>query len=167
MVIAAADAATASARAPSIETAQTATPLQRGQAEWPFAEVSRRKVGGGAKTMPADEIRWRGTLRGRTITMTSRPRTCDPSASFHVHANARIEYMIEHAQFVDLLVHEQLDACEREELRSLAQQFDQRPIVVRCQGELARGVGRSKATPKKPCARDTNQPLLDDGFAGV
>jgi hypothetical protein len=167
VVIAAADAATASVRAPSIETAQTATRPQNRQAEWPFAEVSRRKVGGGAKTTPADEIRWRGTLRGRTIEITSRPRTCDPSASFHVHANARIEYMIEHAQFVDLLVHEQLDACEREELRSLAQQFDQRPIVVRCQGELVRGVGRSKATPKSPCTRDTNQSLLDDAFAGV
>ena len=53
--------------------------------------------------MPADEIRWRGTLGGRTIEITSRPRTCDPSASFHVHANAGIEYMIEHAQFVDAL----------------------------------------------------------------
>ena len=103
MVIAAADGVSASVCAPSIETAQTAAWPQSRQAEWPFAEVSRRKVGGGAKTMSADEIRWRGPLRGRTITMTSRPRTCDPSASFHVHANAGIEYMIEHAQFVDAL----------------------------------------------------------------
>ena len=108
---------------------------------WPFVEVSRRRVGGGAKTFPAEEIRWRGVFGGRMIEITSRPRTCNPHASFMVHANARINYMTEHPHFVDLLVHTQLSTSEREELRALAEQCDDRPLVVRCWGERARGAG--------------------------
>ena len=57
------------------------------------------------------------------------------------HANARINYMTVHPRFVDLLVHTQLSISEREELRALAEQFDDRPVVVRCWGERVRGAG--------------------------
>ena len=111
---------------------------------WPFREVSRRKVGGGSKTLPADEITWTGIFRGTPIIFTTRPRLLTANASFLVPSNARLRTSIlkrDEGHFVDLCVRDRaLSDAEREELAALAQAQDpERPVRVRLAGEPVRG----------------------------
>lgn len=133
---------------------------------WPFREVSRRKVGGGSKTLPADEITWTGIFRGTPITFTTRPRLLTANASFLVPSNARLRTSIlkrDEGHFIDLCGRGRaLEDAEREELAALAQAQDpERPVRVRLAGEPVRGNApvrpaqppRSEATPADPGAQ--------------
>jgi hypothetical protein len=142
---------------------------ERDQA-WPFREVSRRKVGGGSKTAPADEITWTGLFRGRRLTFTTRPRLLTPNASFLVPSNARLRTSIlkrDEGHFIDLCVRDWvLDDAERAELQALAQAQDpDRPVWVRHVGEpvrggVCRGVVRAKAPfPEAPDGNDPGPQL--------
>ena len=111
---------------------------------WPFREVSRRKVGGGSKTTPADEITWTGMFGGTPITFTTRPRLLTANASFLVSSNARLRTSIlkrDEGHFIDLCVRGRvLSDAERVELAALAQAQDaKRPVRVRHADEPVRG----------------------------
>lgn len=113
-------------------------------AAWPFREVTRRKVGGGSKTLPADEITWTGTFRGQPITFTTRPRLVTAHASFLVPSNARLRTSIlkrDEVHFLDLCVRNRtLSETERAELAALAEAQDpSSPVRVRGAGEPVRG----------------------------
>jgi hypothetical protein len=132
-------------RAPAMSISPTGT-------EWPFRVVSHKRSRAGSKTCGADVITWLGQLNGRIISFTTRPRNCNPHASFYVPSNARIAYTTTHPQYVDLHVHGVLDEGDRELLRQLAQVWDTRPVVVRCHNELVRGT----VTPNP--SREQDQP---------
>ena len=119
---------------------------------WPFARVGHRISRAGHKTLGADVITWRGPLLGRTIVFTTRPRTVDAHASFHVPSNARIHYTTEHPQYIDVCVHHPLDEAARTALAELAQAQDTRPVVVRCVGERVRGRGPSRSAARETTA---------------
>jgi hypothetical protein len=133
---------------------------------WPFREVARRKVGGGSKTVPADEITWTGLFGGRRLTFTTRPRLLTPHASFLVPSNARLRTSIlkrDEAHFIDLCVRDRmLDDAERVALQALAQAQDpERPVQVRHRGEPVRrgdGHGVAQAQVPFPEAPDGNDP---------
>lgn len=113
--------------------------------------------------MGADVILWRGPLNGRTITFTTRPRNCDPHASFYVSSNARIQYATMHPQYIDLHVHGTLKDGDRELLRQLAQVWDTRPVVVRCDKESVRGATVRSATAPEPSEeQEQSDPSLFD-----
>jgi hypothetical protein len=131
---------------------------------WPFREVSRRKVGGGSKTLPADEITWTGIFRGTPITFTTRPRLLTANASFLVPSNARLRTSIlkrDEGHFIDLCVRSRvLDDVEGEDLAALAQAQDaERPVRVRLAGEPVRGNGALR--PVRP-PRPEAEPLDPD-----
>jgi hypothetical protein len=114
---------------------------------WSFREVARRKVGGGSKTAPADEITWTGFFNGRRLTFTTRPRLLTPNASFLVSSNARLRTSIlkrDEGHFIDLCVRDRvLDGAERAALQALAQAQDpDRPVWVRHRREPIRGGDR-------------------------
>jgi hypothetical protein len=139
--------------------------LERDRA-WPFREVARRKVGGGSKTAPADEITWTGLFGGRRLTFTTRPRLLTPHASFLVSSNARLRTSIlerDEGHFVDLCVRDQvLDDDERMALQALAQAQDpERPVQVRLRGEPVRGGnchGIARVQAPFPEVSDGNDP---------
>lgn len=121
-------------------------PGEGGASAWPFREVSRREVGGGSKTFPADEITWTGLFRGAQITFTTTPRLVTPHASFLVPSNARLRTSIlkrDQVYFIDLCVRDRtLNEEERAELAAIAQAQDAgRPVRVRHKGEPVRGTG--------------------------
>ena len=109
-------------------------------AEWPFVEVSRTRAPGGPKTAGAEIITWVGRFGDKRLTIVSRPRTIDPHAHFHVSSNARIcpAFNRPFACYVDLCVDQILSEEERDGLRAVAAQFDDRPVRVRCHGEAVR-----------------------------
>jgi hypothetical protein len=122
---------------------------------WPFREVSRRKVGGGSKTSPADEITWAGIVGGGPITFTTRPRLVTANASFLVPSNARLRTSIlkrDEVHFIDLCVRNRvLREAERAELQALAQAQDpDRPVRVRHTGEPVRGRMPNGVIPHVP-----------------
>lgn len=128
---------------------------------WPFREASRRKVGGGSKTLPADEITWTGLSRGSPITFTTRPRLLTANASFLVPSNARLRTSIlkrDEGHFVDLCVRGRaLDDAEREELAALAQAQDtEQPVRVRLAGEPVRG--NAPVRPARPPGGEADPP---------
>ena len=108
--------------------------------DWPFTAVSARRVGGGPKTVGAEEIRWTGVWRGRRWFFITRPRTIDAHAHFHVHSNARIDGVqsATFAQYVDLAVDPPSSEEERRALAALAQHFEARPVRVRAKGDRVR-----------------------------
>ena len=55
-----------------------------------FQETSRRRVGGGPKTVGSEEITFRGHYRGRAITLISRVRLRDPNESFMTSSAHRL-----------------------------------------------------------------------------
>jgi hypothetical protein len=127
-------------------------------AAWPFREVARRRVGGGSKTSPAEEITWAGSFHGLPITFTTRPRLVTAHASFLVPSNARLRTSIlkrDEVHFLDLCARDRaLSEAERAELAAMAQAQDpSRPVRVREAGEPVRGEipsGAENLTPDPP-----------------
>jgi len=136
-------------------------------APWPFREVTRRKVGGGSKTSPADKITWTGSFHGRPIIFTTRPRLVTAQASFLVSSNARLRTSLlkrDENHFLDLCVRNgTLSESERAELAALAEAQDpSRPARVRETGEPVRGEAHTAAASCEPV-----QPLASSGGGPV
>ncbi len=130
-------------------------------APWPFREVTRRKVGGGSKTSPADEITWTGSFHGRAITFTTRPRLVTAQASFLVSSNARLRTSVlkrDESHFLDLCVQDRaLSKTERAELAALAGAQDRsRPVRVRETGEPVRGEVPTEVESPRPNQQDNS-----------
>lgn len=128
---------------------------------WPFREISRREVGGGSKTFPADEITWTGRFHDAPITFTTTPRLVTPHASFLVPSNARLRTSLlkrDQVYFIDLCVRDRtLSDEERAELAAIAQAHDaDRPVRVRHKGEPVRGTGdRTRVRAPAPIPQDS------------
>ena len=107
-----------------------------------FSEVSRRKVGKCAnKTLPADEITWRGLFRGHAVSVVSTVRLVMGNlAHFTVNSGARIgahSWDLPGGYYVDLAV-ESVDGLTDEDLLSIGQlaaAVEARPVWVRRRGE--------------------------------
>lgn len=130
-------------------------------AAWPFREVTRRKVGGGSKTSPADEITWTGSFNGRPIIFTTRPRLVTAQASFLVSSNARLRTSVlkrDESHFLDLCVQDRaLSMTERAELAALAGAQDRsRPVRVRETGEPVRGEVPTEVESPGPNQQDNS-----------
>jgi hypothetical protein len=118
-----------------------------------FTKTGQRKVGGGAKTTPADEYTWSGTLDGKPITVVSTVRNVERMASFLVNSSQRINYgysgpVPADAKFVDLEVDgPDVTDAELRRVANLAARIDSRPVLARRKGEPVRtGIGPGEDT---------------------
>lgn len=98
-----------------------------------FRELGRRKIGGGPKTVGADEITFTGNLGRGLLVLVSRVRPNDPHESFYTSSNHRLRdsWVGSGGHFVDLRV---IGPCSDEDLaliQHLAQAVDTRPVQVR------------------------------------
>lgn len=98
-----------------------------------FAFVSRKKVGGGGKTIGADETVFAGQGGWCDLQVVSRVRLIDPMESFYTSSGHRLRdsKVGDAGHWVDLKVKGACSDDELELIRSLAQAVDTRPVEVR------------------------------------
>ena len=97
-----------------------------------FKETHRRRVGGGPKTIGAEEITFKGNFNGKTFTLRSRVRLRDPQESFRTSAAHRLRdsQVGSAGHWIDLRVIGECADAELLEIQSLAQQTDTRPVFT-------------------------------------
>jgi N12 class adenine-specific DNA methylase len=103
-----------------------------------FTIVGQRKVGGGAKTFPADEYTWKGEFEGVPVTMVTRPRTIVEGEGFLTSGNMRLRdsKVGDGGHFVDAVVDGDLTTEQLTRLQEFMEgSGDERPIRVRRKGE--------------------------------
>lgn len=106
-----------------------------------FTERRRRKVGGGSKMTPADEIIWHGEFNGQVYLLRSRVRFMQAHPTFLVSSNARINFgwnlgpkieaLFEHFVDIEILLPSRVTDAALRDLARLAETVDTRPVVVR------------------------------------
>jgi hypothetical protein len=98
-----------------------------------FRQIGRRQVGGGPKTMPADELLFCGNLGSGLILLTSRVRLIDPNVSFYISSNRRLRdsHVGRAGHWVDIEVSGDCSDADLALIERLAQAADTRPVVVR------------------------------------
>ncbi|HZU91402.1 MAG TPA: hypothetical protein VE993_19275 [Stellaceae bacterium] len=98
-----------------------------------FRCIGRRRVGGGYKTIEHDEMTFVSNLGDGVIFLISRVRLINPNESFYTHANHRIRdsHVGQSGHWIDIAVHGSCSDDELELIRRLAQEADNRPVVVR------------------------------------
>ncbi|ACK86295.1 hypothetical protein [Methylorubrum extorquens] len=112
-----------------------------------FRQIGQRTVGGGPKTVGADEFLFYGNLGSGNLFLTSRVRLIEPNESFYTTWNHRLRdsHVGSSEHWVDIAVR---GPCSDEDLRRiarLARAADTRPIVVRRIDPLAGLSGREAA----------------------
>jgi hypothetical protein len=98
-----------------------------------FRQIGARKVGGGPKTVPADEFLFCGDVGSGPIYLRSRVRLIDPNESFYTCSNHRLRdsHVGSGGHWVDIEI---LGTCSDKELAliaRLAQEADTRFVRVR------------------------------------
>jgi hypothetical protein len=105
-----------------------------------FRQIGKRKNGGGPKVTEHDAMLFVGNLGRGMLILTSRVRLIDPNESFYTTAGHRLRdsRIGEAGHWIDIQVR---GACPDEDLdliRRLAQDIDNRPVVVRRGGRAER-----------------------------
>jgi hypothetical protein len=98
-----------------------------------FRQIDGRKVGGGPKTTPADELIFCGNLGSSFLILLSRVRLIDPNESFYTSSNHRLRdsHVGRAGHWVDIEVHGDCSVAELALIERLARAADTRPVVVR------------------------------------
>ena len=98
-----------------------------------FRQIGGRKVGGGPKTTPADELMFCGNLGSSFLILVSRVRLIDPNESFYTSSNHRLRdsHVGRAGHWVDIEVRGDCSVAELALIERLARAADTRPIVVR------------------------------------
>ena len=106
--------------------------------------AAKRKVGGGPKTTPADELMFCGNLGSSFLILVSRVRLIDPNESFYTSANHRLRdlHVGRAGHWVDIEVRGDCSVAELALIERLARAADTRPIVVRRPVPPRRGATR-------------------------
>ncbi|WP_454010809.1 hypothetical protein [Aquamicrobium terrae] len=98
-----------------------------------FRQIGQRKVGGGPKTVPADEFLFCGNLGSGILFLRTRVRLNEPLESFYTSSSHRLRgsHVGRAGHWIDLEVRGDCSDGELELIRRLAQEADTRPVVVR------------------------------------
>ena len=98
-----------------------------------FRQIGQRKVGGGPKTTPHDEILFCGNLGSGILFLTSRVRLIDSNESFYTSSNHRLRdsNVGSSGHWVHIQVRGECSDAELALIERLAQAADTRPVVVR------------------------------------
>ena len=98
-----------------------------------FRQIGRRKVGGGPKTTPADELLFCGNLGAGIIFLTTRVRLIDPNESFYTSSNHRLRdsHVGRAGHWIDIEVRGECSDADFALIEHLAQAADTRPVLVR------------------------------------
>lgn len=98
-----------------------------------FRQIGARKVGGGQKTRPADEMIVRGNLGSGFLILVSRVRLIDPNESVYTSSNHRLRdsHVGSGGHWIDLEVRGDCSDAEIALIQALAQAADARPALAR------------------------------------
>jgi hypothetical protein len=98
-----------------------------------FRQIGHRKIGGGPKTMPADEFLFCGNLGSGILFLRTRVRLNDPHESFYTSSSHRLRdsHVGRAGHRIDLEVRGDCSDAELDLIRRLAQEADTRLVVVR------------------------------------
>lgn len=104
-----------------------------------FREIGRKKVCGGPKTTPADELLFFGNLGSGILFLTSRVRLIDPHESFYTSSNHRLRdsHVGRAGHWVEIEVRGECSQTDLSLIEQLAQAADARPVIVRHVNPLA------------------------------
>jgi len=111
-----------------------------------FKQIGKKTIGGGPKTIGADEFIFMGNLGSGLLFLTSRVKLVEPNESFYTSSNHRLRdsHVGREGHWVEITVN---GACSYEELDliwKLAQAADTRPVVV-CRSEAWEKIHRRKS----------------------
>ena len=113
-----------------------------------FRQIGKREIGGGPKTVPADELIFCGNLGAGIVFLTSRVRLVEPHESFYTSSNHRLRdsHVGRAGHWVDLEVRGPCSDADLALIERLAQAADTRPVMVRRKvpfaGRTGTGVAR-------------------------
>lgn len=98
-----------------------------------FRQIGQRKIGGGPKTVPADEFLFCGNLGSGILFLTSRVRPFEPNESFYTSSNHRLRdsHVGRAGHFVEILVRGSCSDADLALIERLARAADTRPVLVR------------------------------------
>jgi len=127
-----------------------------------FRETNRRRVGGGPKTVGAEEITFVGEYRGRKVTLISRVRLRNPLESFMTNSGHRLRdsQVGSGGHWIDMKVIGESSDAEIEDIGRLAREADRRPVIVRRAATLSdsRATQVSKAAAKRVAKKADTPP---------
>ncbi|MFY9294859.1 MAG: hypothetical protein WAP03_29875 [Methylorubrum rhodinum] len=112
-----------------------------------FRQIGQRKIGGGPKTVPADEFLFVGNLGSGILFLTSRVRPCAPNESFHTSSNHRLRdsHVGRAGHWVEITVRGECSDADLALIERLARAADTRPILVRRASDSSTSISSSKS----------------------
>ncbi|MET0528613.1 MAG: hypothetical protein ABW003_09755 [Microvirga sp.] len=98
-----------------------------------FRQIGQRKIGGGPKTPPADELLFCGNLGSGLVFLTTRVRLVEPNESFYTSSNHRLRdsHVGRSGHWIDIEVRGSCSDADLARIEQLAQAADTRPVSVR------------------------------------
>jgi hypothetical protein len=112
-----------------------------------FRQIGKRQIGGGPKTVPADELIFCGNLGAGIVFLTSRVRLVEPHESFYTSSNHRLRdsHVGRAGHWIDLAVRGPCSDVDLALIARLAQAADTRPVVIRRIDPFVGHTGRDAA----------------------